>query len=172
MWCGTRLGLREPVQDQQQKRSDTPGGASFSTARPSQRSDRSRSSRGAERVMSTPGFSGSGRLRSSGLTPWLKATFSVLGSAVAMLAVGAFCALTYPILRGRHGSKALWVRVLSPAVRFSRWPLTWMFQTCGRRGWEARMGLKRRSWVSIPGFLSTHFSPLKAIKTLCSNYIK
>uniref|UniRef100_A0A3B5MU35 Uncharacterized protein n=1 Tax=Xiphophorus couchianus TaxID=32473 RepID=A0A3B5MU35_9TELE len=54
--------------------------------------------------MSTPGFSGSGRLRSSGLAPWLKATFSVLGSAVAMLAVGAFCALTYPILRGRHAS--------------------------------------------------------------------
>ncbi|XP_014866359.1 PREDICTED: ADP-ribosylation factor-like protein 6-interacting protein 6 [Poecilia mexicana] len=76
-----------------------PGGASFSRARPPQRSGRIQSSRGAERVMSTHGFSGSGRLRSSWLTPWLKATFSVLGSAVAMFAVGAFCALTYPILR-------------------------------------------------------------------------
>ncbi|XP_008428133.1 ADP-ribosylation factor-like protein 6-interacting protein 6 [Poecilia reticulata] len=73
------------------------GGASWSPARPPQRSDRIQSSRGAERVMSTHGFSG--RLGSSRLTPWLKATFSVLGSAFAMFAVGAFCALTYPILR-------------------------------------------------------------------------
>uniref|UniRef100_A0A3P9PWI2 ADP ribosylation factor like GTPase 6 interacting protein 6 n=1 Tax=Poecilia reticulata TaxID=8081 RepID=A0A3P9PWI2_POERE len=76
------------------------GGASWSPARPPQRSDRIQSSRGAERVMSTHGFSG--RLGSSRLTPWLKATFSVLGSAFAMFAVGAFCALTYPILRGSH----------------------------------------------------------------------
>lgn len=55
---------------------------------------------GAGRIMSAHGLSGSGRPRSCGLTPWLTVTFSVLGSAVAVVAVGSLCALMYPILRG------------------------------------------------------------------------
>lgn len=48
-----------------------------------------------------------GRAARCGPVRWSLVGLSVLGSAVSVAAVGCFCALIYPILKGKHTLKAL-----------------------------------------------------------------
>lgn len=70
----------------------------------------SESVRASEGVLFGEGSAGgAGRSFSyrKGLRPWSAVVLSVLLSAGAALAAGCFCALTYPILRGKRAASSL-----------------------------------------------------------------
>ncbi|MEQ2301156.1 hypothetical protein AMECASPLE_033049 [Ameca splendens] len=111
--------------------------------------------------MSEHGLRGSGRPRSSGLTPWLTVIVSALGSAAAVAAVGSFCAIIYPILRelraerlpGENGSEermlGFWsILVISVLAGCISWIFSWVLTYLD----SYQHGMAFPSLLSLPDF--------------------
>ncbi|MEQ2275135.1 hypothetical protein XENORESO_021217 [Xenotaenia resolanae] len=111
--------------------------------------------------MSEHGLRGSGRPRSSGLTPWLTVILSALGSAAAVAAVGSFCAIIYPILRelraerlpGENGSEkrmlGFWsILVISVLAGCISWIFSWVLTYLD----SYQHGMAFPSLLSLPDF--------------------